>query len=67
MLSVLFNIIIKAKDYRYHITTLFGLVLLSINANNLEKTLYTLSYIKVVFYIVPFHNLTKEKTVGYNR
>ena len=46
--------------------TLLWLILLGINANNLEKTLYTLSYIEVVFYIMLFYNLIKEKIVGYN-
>ena len=57
---------VKAKGYRYYIITLLGLVLLGINANNLEKTLHTLFCIEVIFYIVPFHNLVKEKTAGYN-
>ena len=47
--------------------TLLRLVLLGINANNLEKTLHTLSYIEVVSYIVPFYNLIEEKIIGYNR
>jgi len=67
VLSVLFNIIINVKGYRYHITTLLGLVLLGINANNLKKTLHTLSCIEIIFYIIPFYNLIKEKTAGYNR
>jgi len=67
VLSVLFNIIVKVKGYRCYIIILLRLVLLGINANNLEKTLYILSYIEVVSYIVPFYNLIKEKTAGYNR
>jgi len=65
-LGVLFNIIVKVKGYRYHIITLLWLVFLGINANNLEKTLHTLSCIKVVSYIMPFYNLIKEKIAGYN-
>ena len=66
MLSVLFNIIAKAKGYRCHIITLLRLILLGINTNNLEKTLYILFCIEVISYIVPFHNLIKEKIAGYN-
>lgn len=65
-LSVLFNIIVKAKGYRYYIITLLRLLLLGINANNLEKTLYVLSYIEVISYIVLFYNLIKENIAGYN-
>ena len=65
-MSVLFNIIVKAKGYRYHIITLLRLVLPGINANDLEKTLHTLSCIEVISYTVPFYNLIKEKIVGYN-
>ena len=57
----------KAKGYRCHIITLFGLVFSSLDINNLEKTSYTLSYIEVLFYTVLFHNLTKEKTADYNK
>ena len=46
--------------------TLLRLILLGINANNLEKTLHILSYIEVISYIVLFYNLIKEKIAGYN-
>ena len=46
--------------------TLLWLILLGINANDLKKTLYTLSCIKVVSYIMLFYNLIKEKIIGYN-
>jgi len=58
---------VKAKGYRCYIITLLWLLLLGINANNLEKTLYALSYIEVISYIIPFHNLIKENIAGYNR
>ena len=38
---------------------MLGLALPSIDANDLDKTLYTLSYIQSVCYSVPFHELTR--------
>ena len=64
---MLFNIIVKAKGYRCYIITLLRLILLGINANNLEKTLHILSCIEVISYVVPFHDLIKEKIAGHNR
>lgn len=65
-LSVLFNIMAKAKGYRCHIITLLRLLLPGIDANDLEKTSHALSCIEVVSYIVPFHNLTKENIAGHD-
>jgi proteasome activator subunit 4 len=60
-LHVLSKIMARTKGYRCHVTTCLGLALPGIDANDLEKTLYTLSYIQGVCYTVPFHDLTQEK------
>ncbi|GME47814.1 Armadillo-like helical [Neofusicoccum parvum] len=60
-LHMLSKTMVRTKGYRCHITTLLGLALPGIDANDLEKTLHTLSYIQSVSYIIPFHDLTKEK------
>jgi proteasome activator subunit 4 len=60
-LHMLSKIMARTKGYRCHVTTVLGLALPGIDANDLEKTLHTLSYIQGVCYTVPFHDLTKEK------
>ena len=60
-LSMLAKIMSRTKGYRCHITALLGLALPGIDANDLDKTFYTLSFIQAVAYNVPFHDLTKEK------
>ncbi|KAF2137657.1 uncharacterized protein K452DRAFT_235539 [Aplosporella prunicola CBS 121167] len=60
-LHMLSKTMARTKGYRCHITTLLSLALPGIDANDLEKTLHTLSYIQSVSYIIPFHDLTKEK------
>lgn len=60
-LQMLAKIMVRTKGYRCHITTLLGLALPGIDANDLEKTMHTLAYIQAVAYNVPFHDLTKEK------
>lgn len=40
---------------------MLGLALPGIDANDLDKTLYTLSYIQSVCYSIPFHDLTKGR------
>ena len=59
-LQVLSRIMARAKGYRCHVTTMLGLALPGIDANDLEKTLYTLSYIQSVCYNIPFQDLTKD-------
>ncbi|KAK8194776.1 uncharacterized protein BKA78DRAFT_248089 [Phyllosticta capitalensis] len=59
-LHMLSKTMARTKGYRCHITTLLGLALPGIDANDLEKTLHTLSYIQSVSYIIPFHDLSKE-------
>ncbi|KAI9891228.1 MAG: hypothetical protein M1814_002918 [Vezdaea aestivalis] len=58
-LQILSNIMVRQKGFRCHITTLLGLALPGIDANDLEKTLHTLSYIQATCYNIPFHDLTQ--------
>ena len=59
-LQVLSKIMARSKGYRCHVTTMLGLALPGIDANDLEKTLHTLSYIQSVCYNIPFQDLTKD-------
>jgi len=56
-LQVLSPIMIREKGFRCHVTTILGLALPGIDANDLEKTQYTLQYLQAVCYNIPFHNL----------
>ncbi|KAL8691736.1 MAG: hypothetical protein Q9218_003107 [Villophora microphyllina] len=58
-LQVLSRIMVRAKGFRCHVTTMLGLALPGIDANDLEKTLYTLSYIQSVCYSIPLFDLTE--------
>ena len=60
-LQILSRIMVRTKGFRCHVTTMLGLALPGIDANDLEKTLYTLSYVQSVCYSIPFHDLTKGK------
>ena len=60
-LQVLSRTMVRTKGFRCHVTTMLGLALPGIDANDLEKTLYTLSYIQSVCYSIPFHDLTKGR------
>ena len=60
-LQILSRVMVRTKGFRCHVTTMLGLALPGIDANDLEKTLYTLSYIQSVCYNIPFHDLTKGK------
>jgi len=57
-LQVLAKTMVRTKGFRCHVTTMLGLALPGIDANDLDKTLYTLSYIQSVCYSIPFHDLT---------
>lgn len=63
-LHMLSKVMARTKGYRCHVTSLLGLALPGVDANDLEKTLHTLSYIQGVCYVVPFHDLTKEGRTG---
>ena len=60
-LQVLSRIMVRTKGFRCHITTMLGLALPGIDANDLEKTLYTLSYIQSVCYSIPLYDLTEGR------
>ena len=59
-LQVLSRIMIRTKGFRCHATTMLGLALPGIDANDLEKTLYTLSYVQSICYSIPFYDLTES-------
>ena len=59
-LQVLSRIMARTKGFRCHMTTMLGLALPGIDANDLDKTLYTLSYIQSVCYSIPLHDLTQD-------
>jgi len=63
-LHMLSKIMARTKGFRCHVTTVLGLALPGIDANDLEKTLHTLQYVQGVCYLVPFHDLTKAKKVA---
>ena len=60
-LQVLSRIMARTKGFRCHVTTMLGLALPGIDANDLEKTLYTLSYIQSVCYNIPFYDFTEGR------
>lgn len=60
-LQILSRIMVRTKGFRCHVTTMLGLALPGIDANDLEKTLHTLSYMQSVCYSIPFHDLTMGK------
>ncbi|KAI5459283.1 hypothetical protein BGZ63DRAFT_447867 [Mariannaea sp. PMI_226] len=59
-LQMIANIMSKLKGYRCHITALLALALPGIDANDLNKTQYTLNFIQSVSYSIPMVPLTKE-------
>ena len=60
-LQVLAKTMVRTKGFRCHVTTMLGLALPGIDANDLDKTLYTLSYFQSVCYSIPLHDLTKGR------
>lgn len=59
-LQMIANIMSREKGFRCHITALLALALPGIDANDLNKTQYTLNFIQSVAYSIPFVNLAKE-------
>ncbi|GLA77993.1 hypothetical protein AtubIFM55763_010475 [Aspergillus tubingensis] len=59
-LQVLSRIISRTKGYRCHMTTLLGLALPGVDANDLEKSLHALSFIQSACYNIPMADLTRE-------
>ncbi|KAF4122081.1 proteasome activator subunit 4 [Geosmithia morbida] len=60
-LQMIANIMAKTKGYRCHITALLALVLPGIDANDLNKTQYTLAFIQSVAYSIPIASLAREE------
>ena len=63
-LQVLSRTMIRTKGYRCHVTALLGLAIPGIDANDLEKSLITLSFIASVAYNIPFADLSNDQD-GY--
>ncbi|KAL9569585.1 hypothetical protein ACKAV7_006281 [Fusarium commune] len=59
-LQMIANIMSKHKGYRCHITARLALALPGIDANDLNKTQYTLNFIQSVAYSIPMVPLVKE-------
>lgn len=57
-LQMIANTLCKLKGYRCHVTALLALALPGIDANDLNKTQYTLNFIQSVAYSVPFQPMT---------
>ena len=51
----------RTKGFRCHVTTMLGLALPGIDANDLDKTMYTLSYIQSVCYNIPLYDMMAEQ------
>lgn len=60
-LQMIAHIMSKQKGFRCHLTALLALALPGIDANDLEKTMQTLTFIQAVAYSIPFVNITKEE------
>lgn len=59
-LHELTKIMIRTKGFRCHVTSLLGLALPGIDANDLDKTMNTLAYMQAVFYMMPMYDLTER-------
>ncbi|KAH7013277.1 hypothetical protein EDB80DRAFT_709633 [Ilyonectria destructans] len=59
-LQMIANVMSKLKGYRCHITALLALALPGIDANDLNKTQYTLNFIQSVAFSIPMVTLSKE-------
>ena len=52
------RVLCRTKGFRCHVPALLGLALPGIDANDLDKTMHTLSFIQNVFYEIPMVDLT---------
>jgi len=59
-LQMVAHIMSKKKGFRCHITALLALALPGIDANDLDKTMHTLTFIQAVAYSIPFVSLIKR-------
>ncbi|KAJ5631363.1 uncharacterized protein N7484_011463 [Penicillium longicatenatum] len=60
-MQVLSRVITRTKGYRCHMTTLLGLALPGVDANDLEKSLHALSFIQTACYNIPMVDMTKGR------
>ena len=60
-LQILARTLIRTKGYRCHVTALLGLALPGIDANDLDKTLCTLSFFANVCYNIPLEDLSQGR------
>lgn len=60
-LQMLSRVISQTHGFRCHLTTLLGLALPGVDANDLDKTLHSLAFIQSVCYNIPLHDLTKQR------
>lgn len=60
-LQMLSRVVSKTYGFRCHLTTLLGLSLPGVDANDLDKTLHSLAFIQSVCYNIPLHDLTKQR------
>ncbi|KAJ6129666.1 hypothetical protein N7512_002446 [Penicillium capsulatum] len=60
-MQVLSRVIARTKGYRCHMTTLLGLALPGIDANDLEKSLHALSFIQSACYNIPMVDMAKGR------
>lgn len=61
-LQMLSKIMARTKGFRCHLTTLLGLALPGIDANDLDKTMNSLAFIQSISYNIPLYDLTKEQS-----
>ena len=59
-LQVLASTLVTTRGFRCHVTSLLGLALPGIDANDLDKTLHTLAFVQALSYCIPLHDLTQE-------
>lgn len=63
-LRELTRIIVQTKGFRCHITSLLGLALPGIDANDLDKTMHTLTLLQAVFNEIPVWPLSRSKKIA---
>lgn len=61
-LQMIANVMSKLKGYRCHMTALLALALPGIDANDLNKTQYTLNFIQSVAYSIPVVLMTSDES-----
>ncbi|KAI9753882.1 MAG: hypothetical protein M4579_004958 [Chaenotheca gracillima] len=58
-LQILSRSLATTKGFRCHVTSLLGLALPGIDANDLDKTSHSLSFLQAMCHCIPLHDLTK--------